>query len=337
MKISSVPSLAIVLEAFFRQRLVAQKHASPATVSAYRDTLRMFLVFAAEKAAKRPAQLALTDLDRDVVLAFLDHLESERKNSIRTRNTRLAALRSFFHYTAYRDPAALGQVERILQIPTKRAMTKVVTYLTRPELEALLAAPNRETTQGRRDHALLLFLARTGARVSEATGVNAADLRWEKPWQVRLRGKGSKERVIPLPEDLATVLTALCCERGIPKSSLDPLFVNARGQRLTRYGVIHLLDRAVEKAATSCPELKKKSVSPHTLRHTTAMLLLQSGVDLTTIRSWMGHVKVDTTHHYVEADLAMKQKALDQCPLSESAPPGPYKPTDEVLALLDSL
>lgn len=329
-------TLAALLESFFRQRLANQRLASPATIAAYRDTLRMLLLFISARVGRPPAALSLEDLDRDNILAFLDDLERTRGNSIRTRNARLAAIRSFFAYASIRDPAAAGLAQRILSIEGKRCVKRAVDYLRPEELAAILDAPDRSSRLGRRDYALLLFLARTGARVSEAIGVNAADLRLTRPTQVKLYGKGMKVRVVPLSPDLAEALHEACRELGLADKDDKPLFVNARGRRLTRFGVTHLLRRSVEKAADSFPPLAKRRVSPHTFRHTLAMQLLQAGVDLTTIRSWLGHVGVETTHCYVEADLEMKRQALDKCSLSASAP-ALYQPTDKVLALLESL
>ena len=333
---TSSPTLARLLESFFRQRLAAQRRASSSTIAAYRDALRLLLVFVADRKGKAPSRLRLEELDRDTVLAFLDHLENERHNSVRTRNARLAAIHSFFQHVAYYDPALMGLAQRILTIPGKRSSRRVVSYLRHDELESLLEAPDRRTMLGKRDHAVLLFLARTGARVSEAIAVNVADLRLERPTQVILHGKGSKDRVVPLSEDLAVVMQALIEERAIRKDPNAPVFVNARGHRLTRFGVRYILSRAAKAASQSTPGRVGRSVTPHVLRHTTAMHLLQSGVDLTTIQSWLGHVAVDTTHHYLEADLEMKRKALAQCD-HPAAEPTRYKPKDEVLALLESM
>ena len=329
-------TLAQLLQSFFRRRLVAQRKASPATVSAYRDALRLFLLFASKRAGKPPSRLCLEELDRDVVLAFLDHLEQERHNTIRTRNVRLAAIRSFFQHVAYCDPAAMSLANRVLGIPGKRTTKRLLGYLPQADLDEIVAAPDQSTPQGRRDYALLLFLARTGARVSEAVGVNPADLQLQRPSHVVLRGKGAKERVVPLAKDTAVVLKALIHERGIATDSRSPVFVNARGQRLTRKGVTHILRRAVAIAAKAKPLLATRPVSPHTLRHSLAMSLLQSGVDISTIQSWLGHASVNTTHQYVEADLQMKRRALEKCSNPEASP-SLYRPTDEVLALLESL
>ncbi len=329
-------NLASLLETFFRLHLVAQRQASSATVSSYRDALRLFLLFASERARKPPSRLSLEELDRDVVLAFLDHLEQERHNSVSTRNVRLNAIRSFFQHAAYCEPAVMNLANRVLSIPSKKTTKRLVGYLHQTELHAILAAPDQKTPQGRRDYALLLFLARTGGRVSETIGVNVGDLELQRPSYVLFRGKGSKERNVPLARDIAAVLRAFIQERGITTDSQTPVFVNARGQRLTRHGVIHIIRRAVAIAAKTDPPIASKAISPHSFRHTVAMELLQSGVDLTTIQSWLGHASVNTTHQYVEADLDMKRRALEKCNKSE-AKLVTYRPTDKVLALLEAL
>jgi len=313
MKAVSSPPLGALLESFFHDRLVAQRRASAATVATYRDALKLLLVYASHRCGRPPSRLSVADLDRQVVLGFLDHLEKVRGNSVRSRNARLTAIRSFFHHVAYHDPTALGIVERILSIPGKRTIHRTLNHLGRVELRALLAAPNRQTWRGRRDYALLLFLSETGARVTEAIGVNAADLRLDGLAQVLLRGKGSKERVVPLTKTTATVLRTLRGERKLGQHDRTPLFANWRGERLTRFGVTHVLRRAVAAAGRRRPTLSEQRVSPHTLRHTAAMNLLQSGVDLSTIRSWLGHASLDTTHHYLEADVEMKRRALETC------------------------
>ena len=330
-------ALARLLESFFRQRLAAQLRASPATISAYRDALRLLLVFASEKLGRPPVELTVEGLDRELVLAFLDFLEAKRGNSVRTRNARLAAIRSFFQHVAYSDPAAMGMAQRILSIPTKRASSKVVSFLRKDELVAVLAAPDCATAKGRRDHALLLFLARTGARVSEATALDACDLRLDAPSQVLVHGKGRKDRVVPLAPDLVTTLREF--QQARPprdRRGACAVFTNARGQRLTRFGVVHILARSVERAATGTPELRSRSISPHVMRHTTAMHLLQAGVDLATIQAWLGHASISTTHHYVEADLEMKRRALAKCDNTDAAVTK-FQPSDELLAMLDRL
>lgn len=325
-----------LLESFFRRRLVAQRRASPATIATYRDALKLLVVFAGRRCGKPPSGLEVRDLDRDTILEFLDHLEKERGNSARTRNARLTAIRSFFQYVAYTDPEALGIVQRVLMIPGKRTVKPMISHLTPRELGALLAAPDRRTIRGRRDYALMLFLGETGARVSEAIGVESADLRCDRPCQVLLRGKGSKERVVPLREQTAAILRALCKERGLDAHDRAPLFANRRGDRLTRFGVTHAIRRAVRTARERQPGLEGRTVSPHVFRHTAAMNLLRAGVDLSVIRSWLGHVNLDTTHHYLEADVEMKRRALEQC---RTAKPQPrrYRAPDAVLAMLEGL
>lgn len=329
-------ALAGLIESFFRQRLAAQRRASPATIATYRDALRLFLVFASEKLSKPPVDLDIKDLDRDLVLAFLDFLEKKRGNSVRTRNARLATIRSFFQHVTYSDPSAVGMAQRILSIPGKRASRKVISFLTKNEVSAVLATLDRTTAQGRRDHALLLFLVRTGARVSEAIAVDASDLRLDTPTQVLVHGKRNKERVVPLVPYVVTTLQAFM--KAKPRDlQRGPLFTNTRGKRLTRWGVNHILARAVRAATTSAPSLRRRSVTPHLLRHTTAMDLLQAGVDLTTIQSLLGHSSTETTHHYVEANTEMKRAALAKGQHDEEAAMAKYEPSDELLALLERL
>ena len=227
---SAPPSLATLLESFFRNRLTQQRNASPATIASYRDALRMLILFATERTGRKPCSLAVEDIDRDLVLAFLDARERQRKNAIQTRNARLTAIRSFFHHVAASDPAALGAAQRILAIPMKKSHTEITHHLSRNELDVLIDAPDQRTPRGRRDRTLLLFLARTGARVSEALGVNACDLQLDRPRaQVLLRGKGRKERIVPIPGDLVTALKALMRERGVDRHEARPLFVARRG------------------------------------------------------------------------------------------------------------
>jgi len=263
------------------------------------------------------------------VLAFLEHLERKRGNGPKTRNARLTAIRSFFRHVAASDPGSLGIAQRVLAIPTKRTTTGVPPHLSAAHLTALLKAPDSATQQGRRDRALLLFLARTGARVSEAVGVDAADLRLERPCQVLLRGKGRKERVVPLAIDLVEILRGLCRERNLGATEHQPLFIGARGERLTRFGAAHIVRRAVERAA-----LADVRVSPHVFRHTLAMQLLRARVDLITIQAWLGHAQVATTHRYAEADVEMMRKTLARSGVTASHV-SRYRPTDAVLRLLD--
>ena len=330
-------TLAPLLESFFRQRLTKQRNASSSTVTSYRDALRMLILFAAKQLSKKPASLVLGDLDRDLVLAFLDELEEKRKNSIATRNARLTAIRSFFHHVAANDPASFGVAQRILTIPIKRAHVEVTHHLSWTEVNALIDAPDQRTPRGRRDRALLLFLARTGARVSEAIGVNAADLQLGRPRsQVLLRGKGRKERMVPIPPDLARALTALMNERGAAHHEACPLFVGTHNERLTRFGATHIVRRAVSAATAIRPELARKTISPHVFRHSLAMKLLQSGVDLLTIQAWLGHSQVATTHRYAAADVEMMRRGLEKAGVSGDHG-ARFRPKDAVLQLLDRI
>ena len=282
-------------------------NATAATLASYRDALRMLILFAAGRLQKKPAALALEDLDRDLVLAFLDELEEKRNNSVATRNARLAAIRSFFHHVAADDPTSFGVAQRVLTIPTKRAHIEVTHHLTSAEVDAIVAAPDQTTPRGRRDRAFLLFLARTGARVSEATGVNANDLRLERPHpQVLLRGKGRRDRAVPIPQDLVRSLTALLSERGLAHHEPRPVFVGVHNERLTRFGATHIVRRAAAVCTRS--SLDGKAVSPHIFRHSLAMKLLRSGVDLLTIQAWLGHAQVATTHRYAAADVEMMRR-----------------------------
>ncbi len=331
---SSLPAL---LESFFCNRLTKQRNASHATITSYRDALRMLILFASEQTGRQPCALVIADLDRDLILAFLDELERKRKNTIQTRNARLAAIRSFFRHVAASDPTSLGIAQRVLAIPIKKSHTEVTHHLASRELDALLDAPDQRTPRGRRDRALLLFLARTGARVSEALGVDARDLQLDRPRpQVLLRGKGRKERVVPMPNDLVKAVKQLMSERGIEPREARPLFVANSGTRLTRFGVTHIVRRAVALAMTDTQELVGKSVSPHVFRHTLAMTLLQSGVDLLTIQAWLGHSQVSTTHRYAAADVEMMRHGLDKAGIAGKQL-ARFQPKDKMLRMLERL
>lgn len=329
--------LARQLESFFHQRLTQQRNATPATIAAYRDALRLLVLFASEQTGKKPCALALEDLDRDMILAYLEQLERSRGNGIHTRNARLTAIRSFFHHVAASDPAAIGIAQRVLAIPSKKSDVPTTHYLSRAQLEMLITAPSSNSPRGRRDRALLLFLARTGARVSEAIGVEAADLSLDgaRP-QVLLRGKGRKERVVPLARDLVAGIYGLLRERGIGHHERVPLFVGALGRPLTRFGATHIVRRAVAAASSRAPELTRAPISPHVFRHSLAMILLQSGVDLLTIQAWLGHAQVATTHRYAAADAEMMRRGLDKAHIRGS-PTARFRPKDAVLSLLENL
>jgi site-specific recombinase XerD len=330
-------SLAQQLESFFRQRLTEQRNATPATVAAYRDALRLLVLFASKRASKKPCNLEIEDLDRDMILAYLDHLERSRGNGIHTRNARLTAIRSFFHHVAANDPAGIGIAQRVLAIPSKKSDVPTTHYLSRVELDALINAPSQDSPLGRRDRVLLLFLARTGARVSEALGVEASDLSLDgaRP-QVLLRGKGRKERVVPLARDLAAAIDALMRECGLGQRNRAPVFVDSHGRRLTRFGATHIVRRAVAAASRRTSVFAGKPVSPHVFRHSLAMILLQSGVDLLTIQAWLGHAQVATTHRYAAADVEMMRRGLDKAGIRGHPVPR-FRPKDAVLSLLENL
>jgi integrase/recombinase XerD len=328
-------ALAPLLEAFFTERLIGQRRASSHTVAAYRDAFCLLLRFAQGRSGKAPHQLALTDVDASLVGAFLTHLESERGVSIRTRNARLTAIRSLFHFAAYRHPDHGSLIQRVLAIPSKRTDKTLVTYLTEEEMEALLAAPDRSTWIGHRDHTLLLLALETGLRVSEITGLACSAVQFGPGAHVRCHGKGRKERITPLRREIRPLLQAWFDERcGAPG---DPLFPGPKGRRLSRDGVRRLVERHVATAAKGCPSLATKDISPHTLRHSCAMNLLRNGVDMATIALWLGHEDVRTTYGvYLHADLGLKEKALARTAPPKTRP-GRYRPGDALIAFLEGL
>jgi site-specific recombinase XerD len=302
-------SLAPLLESFFPGWLTKQRNATPSTIAIYRDALRMLILFIADRTGRKPAALLIDDFDRDLVLAFLDDLEKKRENKIQTRNARLSAIRLFFNHVAANEPASLGIAQRIRAIPVKISHVEVTHHLSQHEVDALIDAPDQQTPRGRRDRALLLFLARTGARVSEAIGVNAADLTLDSPRpQVLLRGKGRKERIVPISFHLCNRLKKFMSERGIALHEPRPLSVGLHETRLTPVGATHIVRRAVATATLVRPDLMRKIVSPHIFHHSLAMKLLQSGVDLLTIQAWLGHSQVATTHRYAAADFEMMRR-----------------------------
>ncbi|MFB1511774.1 MAG: site-specific integrase [Thiocapsa sp. C3-sup] len=328
------PSFAALLEGFFTQRLIQQRQASEHTIASYRDTFRLLLQFIHKRLRKAPSTLALEDIDAPLVVAFLDELESGRGVTARTRNLRLTAIRSFFSYVAFEAPAHALQIQRVLAIPSKRFTRTLVCFLTRGEVDALLAAPDQRTWSGRRDHALFLLAVQTGLRLSELTGLRQEDLHLGAGAHVRVIGKGRKERCTPLSKNTRAVLTAWL--REPPRAPAQPLFPNARGGRLSAHGMHYLLAKHVAAAAEVCPSLKQKHVSPHVLRHTAAMDLLQGGVEPAVIALWLGHESIETTQIYLDANLESKQRALEM-----TTPPdgklGRYRPDDSLLAFLKSL
>jgi integrase/recombinase XerD len=329
---SANTSIGPLLQGFFVGHLLQHKHVSPQTVASYRDTFRLLLQYAHKQLKAEPAALKITALDAPVILSFLDSLEQDRHNCIRSRNIRLAAIRSFFRWLTFGNPELVGMATRILAIPVKRTDRRLIHSLTRDEVDALLAVPDQTHWRGRRDSVLMLTLSNTGARVSEITALHREHFQFGASSCVHLLGKGRKRRDIPLWPKIAQVLKAWFREQSGATSPLA--FPSARGQRLSRNGVDYILKQAVSRA--NCPSLKSKRVHPHAIRHTTGSHLLQSGVDISVIALWLGHESIQTTHVYVEADLATKQRALEKLePLGTNA--RRFKPRDEVLAFLSSL
>jgi site-specific recombinase XerD len=326
--------LATLLEPFFTDRLMTQRAASSHTIASYRDTFRLFVRFASERTGKAPFALDLGDLDATLVGSFLDHLEQERGNGPRTRNVRLAAIRSFFRYVSWNEPAHSARCQSILAMPSKRFSRKTVEYLSRLEIESLLAAPDLGTWIGRRDRALLLVAVRTGLRVSELVALLWSDIALGVGAHVRCQGKGRKSRSTPLGKESTKVLGGWKRENG--GDAGDPVFPSLRGGGLSRDGVERILQRHLKVARDRCPTLQRKHVSPHVLRHSAAMELLEHGVDRSVIALWLGHESVETTQIYLHADLRRKEKALARTPTLH-AKQGRYKPADELLAFLESL
>jgi len=328
-------SVAPLLEAFFTERLIGQRRASPHTVAAYRDAWCLLLRFVQALTGKAPSQLTLDDLDAPTIGAFLDYLESERGANVRTRNARLTAIRALFNFAAYRHPEHAALIQRVLAIPSKRTAKAVVTYLNEQETKALLAAPDRSTWIGRRDHALLVMALETGMRVSELTALSCDAIVFGTGAHVRCHGKGRKERVTPLRREARGLLRAWLDERrGSPD---DPLFPGPRGRSLSRDALRRLVERHIATAADTCPSLRTKNVTPHTLRHSLAMNLLNHNVDPATIALVLGHEDIRTTYGvYLHADLRLKEKAIARtAPLA--AHKRRYRPPDQLLAFLENL
>jgi integrase/recombinase XerD len=329
------PSFAVLLRDFFLRHLMVEKGASSCTVEAYRDAFRLLLAYAEKRLKKQPVDLELADLSPALLLGFLDSLEKQRGNSVRTRNARLAALKSFLRYAGSRDVTSLPDLQPSLAIPVKRCDRPLLGYLSRDELEAVLAACKRGTWSGERDYVLLSVAYNTGARVSELVGLRVENVELVRGTSVRILGKGRKLRQVPLWSATAGLLRSWLDRIG--KHSEDPVFPNRWGRPMTRSAVEKRLRRLVMAASGACPSLAGRRISPHTLRHTTAMHMLQAGVDVTTLALWLGHANPATTHGYVEADLAMKEKALQKL-----EPPGQrrqrrFRAGDRLLAFLEGL
>jgi len=327
-------NLAPLLQRFFTQRLMQQRQASPHTISSYRDSFRQFLKFVQQRLRKPPSRLTFEEIDAPLIVAFLDELEKHQGVSVRSRNLRLTAIHSFFRYAAFEAPAHSAQIQRVLAIPSKRFTRTLVQFLIRPEVDALLAAPDQFTWSGRRDHAFLLVAVQTGLRLSEMTGLKREDLIVGAGAHLRVIGKGRKERCTPLAQSTLAVLKAWL--REPQRGDGDVLFPSAKGGRLSVHGVQYLLTKHRMAACKACPSLKEKRVTVHRLRHTMAMDLLQAGVDRSVIELWLGQESVETTQIYLEATLAMKERALAKT-LPPHGRPGRYQPGDQLLGFLNSL
>jgi site-specific recombinase XerD len=327
-------TLAPLLERFFTQRLMQQRQASPHTICSYRDTFRQLLKFIQQRLRKPPSRLAFEEIDAPLIVAFLNHLEKDRGVSTRSRNLRLTAIHSFFRFAAFEAPAHSAQIQRVLAIPSKRFTRALVNFLTRPEVDALLAAPDPLTWFGRRDHAFLLVAVQTGLRLSEMTGLKRENVILGTGAHIRVIGKGRKERCTPLAKPTRAVLKAWM--REPQRSDGQVLFPNARGEHLSVHGVQYLLRKHCATASRVCPSLKQKRVTVHVLRHTMAMDLLQSDVDHAVIALWLGHESVETTQIYLEATLAMKEQALTKT-TPPNGKPGRYRAEDKLLSFLNGL
>jgi integrase/recombinase XerD len=328
-----VSRLAPVIEGFFTTRLT-QRRATPATVAAYRDTFRLLLDFAQRRTGRPPSQLDVGDIDAELVGAFLEHLEAVRANSVRTRNLRLTAIHSLFSYAALRCPEHSETIRRVLAIPAKRADTTLVSFLTPTETTALLSVIDRDSPLGERDHLLIAIGVQTGLRVSELTALVFADISHASGAHVRTRGKGRKERITPLTRSTTRLLQDYQQHRRAGPT--DPVFAGRLGGRLSTDAVKDLLDKHVRAAAIICPSLAAKTVTPHTLRHTCAMNMLQAGIDIATIALWLGHASTKATQVYLHADLALKEHALARTaptPIARKR----YRPPDSLLAFLETL
>lgn len=327
-------SLAPILEKFFTQRLMLQRRVSSHTISSYRDSFKQLLKYANQQLNLSPSALNIEHIDAPFVSSFLDYLEDQQGASTRSRNLRLTAIRSFFRYAAFELPTHAEHIQRVLAIPSKRFTRKLIGFLNRNEVDALLAAPDRNTWSGRRDHAFILTAVQTGLRVSEITALTLNDLVIKDGAHVRVIGKGRKERCVPLTKPTIKILKSWLKEPR--RGNAQIVFPNARGKQLTVHGVQYLLKKHQTEAAKKCPSLHKQHITVHRLRHTMAMDLLQSGVDRSVIMLWLGHESSETTQMYLDATLELKQKALSKLSPVES-PMRPYCPEDELLSFLNNL
>ena len=327
-------ALSVYLQRFFTDRLGAQMNASPNTIASYRDTFRLLLRYVADQRKKEPTALSIADIDAELVAHFLADLEKTRGNGARSRNTRLAAIRSFFKYVAVNEPQLLHHCQRVLAMPAKRHEKRAIDYLSREEIEVLIAAPDLSTWHGRRDRAILLLTVQTGLRVTELITLTCGDIALGSGAHVRCMGKGRKERATPIRKDSVKLLRDWLAERkGKPD---DPLFISNRATQLSRDAVEGIVRRHVATASKKCPSLRAKRISPHVLRHSAAMQLLHGGVDRTVIALWLGHESVETTHMYIHADMKIKEKAIAKTRPVE-AKHGRYRPSDKLLTFLETL
>jgi len=324
-------ALAPILQGFFTDKLIRQRRAGPNTIAAYRDTWRLLLQFACRTTATAASGVDLAQFDTALITTFLEHLETERANSITTRNARLAAIRSLFRYAALHTPEHADHISRVLAIPPKRCDRPIVCFLTASEIDALLAAPDRSTRLGRRDHALLLLACQTGLRVSELIGLTRNDIHLGPGAHVRCHGKGRKDRATPITRQTVAALRVWLTEH-----SDDPVFATRQGRPLSRDAVAKLVAKHATRAAAHCPSLAAKNITPHTLRHSAAMALLHAGVDTSVIALWLGHEDPSSTHAYLHADMTIKEKALARVTPPNTSP-GRYRAPDTLLAFLDNL
>jgi len=323
-----------LLETFFTDRLIAQKCVSPNTVASYRDTFRLLLQFAHKRLKKQPCCLTLDALDASLICDFLDDIEKNRQNVARSRNLRLTAIRSFFKYVSFQEPSYTAHIQRILSIPSKKQQRKLIAFLTRPEINALLAVPDKKTWIGRRDHAFLMLAIQTGLRLSEMTNLKWKDIVLGNGAHARCHGKGRKERCTPLTKQTVKVMKAWLREQN--GKSEDITFPSVRSGQLSSDAVQYLVSKHAKNAKLLCSSLKRKRVSPHVLRHTTAMELLQAGIDRSVIALWLGHESVETTQIYFDANLAIKEEILRKT-MPINTKPGRYKADDKLLSFLKNL
>lgn len=327
-------AIAPTMESFFTDRLVTQRRVSPRTIASYRDSLKLLIAFAQQRSGKQPSQLDWDDLNAEAITAFLNHLETDRGNSARTRNLRLTAIRSLFAYASLRHPEHAALIQRVMAIPAKRFDKPIVSFLTAVEIDALLAAPDQARWEGRRDRALMLLAVQTGLRVTELTGLDCGDITLGTGANVRCIGKGRKHRAVPLTTVTQAVFTTWMTERSGQRD--EPLLPTRTGRRLSTDAVQRLVRKHATTAAGHCPTIRPERLHPHVLRHSCAMTLLQAGVDTAVIALWLGHANLRSTNVYLHADLTIKQRALAMTAPAR-VPPGHYKPDDALLAFLEGL